>query len=99
MEKTDKTKTGNEIETSQSKKRGRSMGSKNKKKKKHRDPTSSGEVLSTESESENNEVIDTGNHGEECDGNELKSQNVGGHAEFVVEATKNDTQTTFSRRS
>ncbi|CAG5052110.1 unnamed protein product [Parnassius apollo] len=85
-EKTVKTKTGNEIETGQSKKRGRPMGSKNKKKKKQRDPAPSEEVLSTENDSENNEVVDTVEHGEEGDGNELKSQNIGGHAKFVVEA-------------
>ncbi|CAG5007389.1 unnamed protein product [Parnassius apollo] len=84
--KTAKTKTGNEVETSQSKKRCRPMGSKNKKKKNQRDPAPSGEVLSTENDSENNEVVDTVEHGEEGDGNELKSQNIGGHAKLVVEA-------------
>ncbi|CAK1585151.1 unnamed protein product [Parnassius mnemosyne] len=85
-EKTDKTKRGNEVETRQSKKRGRPMGSKNKNKKKPGDPTPSGEVWSTENENENNEVVDAVKHGEECDENELMSQNVGGYAEFVVEA-------------
>ncbi|CAG5017827.1 unnamed protein product [Parnassius apollo] len=59
---------------------------KTRKKKKQRDPAPSGEVLSTENDSENNEVVDTVKHGEEGDGNELKSQNIGGHAKFVVEA-------------